>query len=220
MLFLHGYMSKKESFYYQLKSLKRYFRVVAPDLNGFGESPRLECAWSLSDYAKSVGEFIEQLRVTRLHIVAHSFGARIALKMLPGAHRVDKLVLTGAAGIKPKFSFKRSFNIALYKVLKKVLPPNKLAKFGSSDYKQLDGAARQSFVKIVNEHLDKKLPLITNNTLIICGDKDKETPLYMAKKLHRGIKNSQLYVMENVGHFAFIDKPREFNALVKDFLLK
>lgn len=78
---------------------------------------------------------------------------------------------------------------------------------------------QKSFKLIVNEHLDYALPNIKNSTLIIFGKEDKETPLYMAKKLHNGIKGSRLVVYEKAGHFAFIDKPLRFNMEVKEFLL-
>lgn len=58
MLLLHGYLSCKESFYYQIKFLSRYFRVTAPDIIGFGASARLEEPYSLDDYCDWLKEFI------------------------------------------------------------------------------------------------------------------------------------------------------------------
>ncbi|HBN13253.1 MAG TPA: alpha/beta hydrolase, partial [Clostridiales bacterium] len=45
---LHGYMSCKESFYYQIEYLSKSFKVTAPDLPGFGASAPLTAAWSVS----------------------------------------------------------------------------------------------------------------------------------------------------------------------------
>ena len=78
---------------------------------------------------------------------------------------------------------------------------------------------QESFKKIVSEHLDYALDKIENQTLIIFGEKDTETPLYMAKRLNAGIKNSKLKIIKNAGHFCFIDKPFEFNDCVREFLL-
>ena len=64
-----------------------------------------------------------------------------------------------------------------------------------------------------------KLKLIKNKVLIIFGSNDRETPLYMARKLNKNIKNSSVYIMSGCGHFCFIDNPYYFNALVKEFLL-
>ena len=67
--------------------------------------------------------------------------------------------------------------------------------------------------------MDYTLKGIKNSTLVIVGDKDRETPLYMAKKINRGITGSKLCVIKNAGHFAFIDKPQQFNGEVTEFLL-
>ena len=99
------------------------------------------------------------------------------------------------------------------------MPKNKLKNFGSKEYKSLSEIQKQSFVKIVNEHLDDLLKYVDNKTLIIFGNKDKATPIYMAKKLNKNIKNSSLVILKDCSHFAFVDKPREFNLLVKEFLL-
>ena len=55
--------------------------------------------------------------------------------------------------------------------------------------------------------------------MLIYGDKDKTTPLYLAKRMKKGIKNSKLFVLKNAGHFAFVDKKIEFNSVAREFLL-
>ena len=96
---------------------------------------------------------------------------------------------------------------------------DKLKSFYSSDYLALDDVMKQSFKKIVNQHLDGVLSKIQNKTLLIFGKQDKETPLYMARRLQKGIQSSTLIVFENAGHFCFLDKPIKFNTEVKEFLL-
>ena len=104
-------------------------------------------------------------------------------------------------------------------MLKNFLSKHKLQRFYSKDYLALNDIMKQSFIKIVNEHLDGYLSQIQVPTLIINGSLDKETPLYMAKKLNKNIKNSTLVVVQGAGHFCFIDKPNKFNMEVKEFLL-
>ena len=106
-----------------------------------------------------------------------------------------------------------------FNILSKFIDKKKLTKFYSKDYLALNPIMQQSFVKIVNEHLDYTLNGISNKTLIIFGEDDRETPLYMAKKLNKNIKNSNLIIIKNAGHFCFIDKPLAFNKAVEDFLL-
>ena len=120
MLFLHGYMSFKESFYYNISELKKYFRITAPDFPGFGASSPLPEAWSVSDYADWLEEFISAAGLSSPHIVAHSFGARVAIKLASRrADAVDKLVITGGAGlVKPRTRAYKA-KVALYRAVKK-----------------------------------------------------------------------------------------------------
>ena len=105
-------------------------------------------------------------------------------------------------------------------MLKRFINKDKLKGFYSKDYNVLPKVMKESFLKIVNEHLDDRLKLIENKTLIIFGKEDKETPIYMAKKFHKNLKDSELYLVEGAGHFCFIDKENEFNFVVKEFLSK
>ncbi len=219
LLLLHGYLSKKEYFQKQIDYFSKWFKVVAIDFLGFN-GQKIDYPFSLDDYKNSINRLIDELNVEKLDIIAHSFGSRVVLKMLPENKKIDKIVLTGAAGLKPKKSLKVRFKILKYKVLKRFVKKEKLKNFGSSDYLALDSVMKQSFVKIVNEHLDYRLKLIDNKVLLVFGNNDTETPLYMAKRLKKGLKNSSLYVIDNASHFCFLEKHEEFNIIVKEFLLQ
>jgi pimeloyl-ACP methyl ester carboxylesterase len=200
--------------------LERDFEVFAPDLKGFGQNIPMAYPYSLDDYISDVCEYMYKNGITCPSVIAHSFGARIAIKASAGDKKLfNKLVLTGAAGLKPRKTFKKTLKKATFSILKKFVPKEKLKGFYSSDYQSLDVVMKQSFVKIINEHLDGKLEKVENQTLLVFGSNDKETPLYMAKRLNKGIKNSRLIVINNAGHFCFIDKSAKFNVEVKEFLL-
>ncbi len=217
ILFLHGYLSCKESFRYQLDFFSKNYRVIAPDLTGFGENLPLSSPYSLDDYCKDVLKLLSQLKIQKYHVIAHSFGARIAIKLANTDSRIDKIIITGGAGIKPKRSIKYYFKVYLYKILKKIYKNKDFSNYGSKEYKSLSQVQKLSFIKIVNEHLDVYLPTITNKTLLVYGKKDTETPVYMAKKLNKGIKDSKL-VLLNGSHFCFIEQHGEFNKITQDFL--
>ena len=217
---MHGYLSSGQSFAYQTKFFSRDFEVFAPDLKGFGQNNDMIEPYSLDDYIQEVGEFIYKKRIINPYIVAHSFGGRIAIKgVATNKIQAKKLVLTGSAGLKPKNSIKKICKKTCFNLLKNFVSKKRLEKFYSKDYLALDDIMKQSFIKIVNEHLDGYLDKIDVPTLIINGSLDKETPLYMAKKLNKNIKNSQMIIFNGCGHFCFIDKPNKFNMEVKEFLL-
>ena len=194
--------------------------MFAPDLKGFGDNPDMPYPYSLDDYVSDVKEYIYSHNLKNPSVIAHSFGARIALSAASlDSGLFDKLVLTGAAGLKPKLTLSKAVKKSVFNLLKRFIPRENLAKFYSKDYNALSSVMKESFRKIVSFHLDDRLKYITNKTLIIFGKNDKETPLYMAKRLHAGIVGSKLIVLDNAGHFCFIDKPNKFNMEVKEFLL-
>ena len=71
VLLLHGYGSRKESFYYQTEFLSEYFRVFAPDFPAFGASEPPDEAWSVSDYASWLGKFMSSAGLEKPHVIAH-----------------------------------------------------------------------------------------------------------------------------------------------------
>mgnify|MGYP003308899457 CR=1 FL=1 len=94
----------KESFNYQLEYFSRFYRTIAPDLLGFGESPKLKSVYNLDNYVSDTIKLINELEIEKYHIIAHSFGGRIALKLAQLDKRIDKIIITGGAGLKPRRS--------------------------------------------------------------------------------------------------------------------
>ena len=88
---------------------------------------------------------------------------------------------------------------------------------GSADYVNLSGVMRETFVKTVTNHLECELPTIEHETLLLWGRNDEATPVYQAERIEAGIKNSALVVIEDAGHYAFLDKPKQFIAIAKAF---
>lgn len=194
--------------------------MFAPDLVGFGSNQNMACPYSLDDYIDSVCEYMQENGIVNPFIVAHSFGGRIAIKGIATKRiKAQKLVLTGSAGLKPKFTIKKWVKKTCFSALKKFVKKERLKRFYSKDYLALSPTMQNSFIKIVNEHLDSYLQFLDIKTLIINGKLDAETPLYMAKKLNKNIKESTLKVFDGCGHFCFIDKPNKFNMEVREFLL-
>lgn len=216
LLLLHGYLANKEIFVGAADALP-FRRTVAIDLPGFGESFPLPSAWSVDDYADCVSEVLDGLG--EADILAHSFGARIALKLAArGDARIGKMLLTGAAGLKPRRTFSYYRKVYTYKFLKHFRDPNQLdLKYGSPDYRALSPIMKESFKKIVGEDLTPLLCDVKVPVLLVFGDKDTETPPYMAERMHRGIEGSALVRFADAGHFCFLDCPARFYAVAREF---
>ena len=215
---LHGYLSKKESFLWQIKFFLRYYRVIAPDMTGFGENKGMSYPYSLCDYADEIIRLVDGLKIKKYDVLAHSFGARVAVKIANGDERADRIVFTGAAGLKPRRGLKYLFKRASFLLLKRLVPREKLAKFYSSDYRSLSPVMKESFKKIVAENLDDEVKRIQNKCLVISGKADRETPPESQRKYARYIKNSERVFIKGAGHFCFSEKPDEFNGAVFAFL--
>ena len=78
---MHGYLSSKEAFAAQVRYFSKFFRVTAIDFLGFGSSRCLTSAFSVDDYADWTKEVLTLLKVENPHVIAHSFGCRVAVKL-------------------------------------------------------------------------------------------------------------------------------------------
>ena len=189
------------------------------DLTGFGKAEKLPYPYSLEDYALEVKRILDFLGIEKVDIVAHSFGARVTVKLISlGESRIDRIIFTGAAGLKPRRRLSYLLKRASFLLLKNFIKKEKLIKFYSVDYRNLTLVEKESFKLIVNEHLDGEYKKINSKTLIVFGKKDKSTPPYMARKIKRYVKNSQLEFIKCTGHFCFVDEYDKFNSLVFSFL--
>ena len=217
LVFLHGYLSCKESFYPQIGYFSRHFRVTAPDFPGFGKSDRIPAAWSVGDYADWLEGFFKEQGIVFPYVIAHSFGGRVALKCLARG-LIDRAVLTGCAGIVKKRTMAYRIRVGGYRLVKRVSPRFAEAHFGSREYRSLSPLMRESYKKIVNEDLREEAGRIARPVLYLYGERDKETPLSSGRILHECTAGSKLAVFKGCGHFAHLEEPLMFNLAAEEFL--
>ena len=217
LVFLHGYLSCKESFYPQIGYFSRRFRVTAPDFPGFGKSDRIPAAWSVGDYADWLEGFFKEQGIIFPYVIAHSFGGRVALKCLARG-LIDRAVLTGCAGIVKKRTMAYRIRVGGYRLVKRVSPRFAEAHFGSREYRSLSPLMRESYKKIVNEDLREEAGRIARPVLYLYGERDKETPLSSGRILHECTAGSKLAVFKGCGHFAHLEEPLLFNLAAEEFL--
>ncbi len=218
MVLLHGYLSSKEAFAAQIAYFSRFYRVTAIDFLGFGGSKPLSSPFSVSDYAAWTKEVFALLDIRKPHIIAHSFGCRVAVKMLSWDNSLaDKLLLTGPAGIIRKRGFSYHVKVKTYRLVKRFAPYFAERKFGSEEYRALSPIMRESYKKIVNEDLRSDAAKIQNPVLIVEGEEDTTTPLAEAKIYLQSLQNGALKTMRG-GHFAFAEEPLLFNLITEEFL--
>ena len=168
--------------------------------------------------AAAVRSRLSALGVRGARLVAHSFGGRVALKLL--ASRPDlfsRALLVGCAGIPPKRGIRYRAKVAAYRAVRRAAPRFAERHFGSAEYRTLSPLMRESYKKIVNEDLTPCLSRIRVPVLYVFGEKDTATPPYMARALARGTEGSGLVFLENCSHFCFVEQPEKFNAVMLEF---
>lgn len=229
LILLHGWGCDLEIFKNIQTDLERDFKVYAIDLPGFGNSSEPPTAWGTEEYADLIAGFIQQLNIEKPIIIAHSYGGRVTIR-LANRLELNKIVLTGGAGIRAKRKPSYYLKVYSYKLMKWFLQLPLIRTFGepiledyrkkvgSADYRSASDIMRQVLVKAVNEDLRHLLPNIKAPTLLIWGEKDTATPVSDGKLMEKMIPDAGLVVMKNATHYAFLEKGREFLIIVRHFL--
>lgn len=215
IIFMHGWGGNKDSLACLIEKLSTRYCCISVDFYGFGDTPMPNRVLKLSDYTDSIRELCLHYHTGQVILVGHSFGGRVAIDYASKYANVDKIILIDSAGMKPRFSLIKKSKIVKYKLCKKLNIKQKTV--GSKDYRELNNLMRGTFVNIVNTFQEKQLNKIYAKTLIIWGRKDKDTPLYMAKRFNKKLLNSELHVYDG-GHFCYLDRTIQIVNDIADFL--
>lgn len=225
---LHGWGASLEAVAPIVEGLKPAFDVLALDLPGFGASDAPSRTWSVDDYASHVLTVCKQHGVERFSIVGHSFGARLAIAIASSDPAVvGRMVLTGAAGIKPRRKPSYYGKVAVAKTGRVVgavggapgknLQDRMRRRVASRDWLDVSEAMRETLRSVIGEDLTRRLANIHASTLLIWGDQDKETPLWMGRRMEREVPDAGLVVLSG-GHYVYAERPAEFIHISQHFL--
>lgn len=199
---------------------KENYHVFAPDLPGFDTEPLKNRPLNLDDYVRFVANFIKKRKLSKVILIGHSFGGRIAVKFaakFPG--KVDKLILSGAPIIRGK-TLKRKLapyashfgNIAFK------FAPWKFRNFARKIFYQIigewdyykAGKLAQTFKNIIEEDLVQYIRNVTVPVLLLWGRDDKVTPPRDIPKIRRYLSQAQSVQVQDVGHKFPYQNPKLF----------
>ncbi len=235
LLLLHGWGCDGSIFHAFEKAFSSHAALLTVDFPGHGQSGEPPVPWGVPEYAEQLRGLLDQLHIERTDLIAHSFGGRVAI-YLASHHpeRIGKMILTGAAGLRKPPTKAQSKRQKRYQRCKRLL--NMLAKvpflrkitqkllerlrlrYGSPDYNRLNENMRKTFVKVISQDLTGMLTEIQSPTLLVWGENDTETPLWMGRKMEQSIPDAGLVVFDGRSHFAFLEEAGRFQVIANQFL--
>ena len=235
LVLVHGYLGSSEMWTFQKVFFSKDFRVIIPALPGFGESHNIKSLDSINKMAKKIISVLDQKKIDKFNLIGHSMGGMIVQEItkLIG-DRVDKLICyaTGSIGDIPgRFETMDETREKLKQEGRQIsfsrVPPKWFVK-GAKDknYFLCENAVKNVSLETADNALlamknwrgKEYLKNIKNETLIIWGDKDTSYNFDQVNTLNKNIKNSRLEIFKNCAHNVHLEKPDEFNSLIKEFI--
>lgn len=222
------------------------FRVIAPDLHGFGYSskPR-DMEYTIPRQARMIFGLMEQLGIARAHVVGSSYGGAIAATIaLDQPELVEKLVLVGAVTNNHPTRYllmrlfgspiigdilsplvvgsRRLLRMRMKRVYDRHSWPMDERRVQARHLPLRTRGTHRAIIRTVRkwdaERISRDAHLLKQPTLILWGDRDREVPLADGHRLHGEISNSRLIVFQNCGHLPHEEYPQEFVEVVTNFL--
>lgn len=222
-----------------IPGLAPHFRVLAPDMAGFGFSDKPGGVAEMGLWLGQLTGFLDALGIERASVVGNSFGGGIGIRLAADhPDRVNRLVLMGAMGVSFPITegldyvwgyqpglenMRRTLDYFAYSrelvndELAEVRHRAALAPGVQEAFSALFPAPRQRWVEALATP-EEQIRAIPHETLIIHGREDQVIPLGNAYRLHSLIERSELHVFGRCGHWSQIEWADDFNALLVRFL--
>jgi pimeloyl-ACP methyl ester carboxylesterase len=220
VVLLHGLAGSARWWRRNVGALRGEYKVIIPDLIGFGRSPRAGRLPDMDRVATVLRSWLSTLGHGIVHVVGHSMGGQIAVHLASSfPEAVDRLVLVDSAGI-PHSMTPREFARACASLA----PPR--AWGDPRFFRTIAGDAwtagpvtmAQAVGHIVRDDVRPLLPGITAPTLVVWGEADRLVPPGDAEVFRRMIPDAALVQIHGAAHNPMVDRPAAFNRLVLRFL--
>ena len=232
VLILHGWGGSSDSWLEVQRILAdKGYKVICPDLPGFGQSITPPRPWNVKDYSNFVLNFTKQLGIEDFFLLGHSFGGRISIRFsIDHSEKIKKLIFCDSTGIKPKPGFKTRVIFGLAKIGNALFTPKILRRFKDAarnifylflrhkDYVKANGTMKETIKRVLEEDLLTDLPKIKTKTLIVWGGADRMVPVKYAHIFNQEIKDSQLEILPKIGHSPHLEVPEVLSQKIKEFI--
>ena len=243
ILLLHGSgpgVSAWANWRLTIQALQDQYRLIAPDLAGFGYSQFPEnMQFSRENWLKQIIDFLDAIGLEKVNVIGNSFGGSMALALaIHHPERVNKLVLMSSVGVPfeltkgldavwgytPSFeNMQAIMKIFAYnqKLVGDELVQMRYIASTKEDtraaYERMFPAPRQRWVEAMS-HPETDIRSIQQPTLMVHGRDDQVIPLSTSLTMLNWIENSQLHIYSQCGHWTQIEHAKSFTQLVANFL--
>lgn len=234
LVLVHGLADRDEAWAPMLKRLKKAgFHVYAPDLLGYGRSPRpANSDYSLDTEEQFVTDFINSLGLQKTDIAGWSMGGWIALKLAADhPDLVDRLVVYDPAGLRegqpmvPASTFHPQSAEDVQAMFALMEPgagrlKNNVAVDALHRLQGNQNVVDKNMASMLSgkDELSGVVGKVQAPLLIVWGANDKLTPLAVGQKLHTLVPASELDIVEGCGHLAPHNCSGRVAAATADFL--
>lgn len=226
----------------QIRTIPGGWRLITPDLRGFGGSTELDSvsALSIGDYADDVADLLTELSIERAVIGGLSMGGYAAFALLQSKPDIiDALILadTRAGADTPEARANRRNMLALVDregpqgVAREMMPKllgdttretNQTAEATVRRLiKQQSPVAIRGAIQRMMHRPDSTALLATIGvpTLVIAGEEDTLIPVQEAERMRDAVKGSKLVTIPAAGHLSNLEQPDAFNQALSAFLV-
>ncbi len=243
VLLIHGFGGDKDNWTRFSKSLTGSYRVIAPDLPGFGESARHpDWDYSLPPQRSRVNGFVQALGLEQFHIVGHSMGGHLAAlytHKYPG--QVLSMALFNNSGVNApdESDMQRALakgenplivdsvedfdGLIAFASYKKLFVPWPVK--GVLAQKALDRSEFNQFIfeSLKSDHLTSLEPILTdieNPALILWGEYDRILHVSSVNVMQPLLSRAEVVIMKDTGHLPMLERPAETAAQYLGFVEK
>jgi pimeloyl-ACP methyl ester carboxylesterase len=243
VVFLHGNPGSGEDWLDLLPHVGDFARAIAPDMPGYGKADRpSNFDYTIAGYARHLSGLLEQLVVTRVHLVMHDFGGPWGLQwaserptqvasitlmnigIVPGYrwHTIARIWRTPVLGeVFQRLNGRRSFRSGLNAGNPKPFPDefvNRMFDYADAGHKRAVLALyRASDLDVFSRHVGPLLKPLSLPALVIWGAADDALPVRFAQ-VQQEYFRVETHVLADCGHWPMIDDPDQVRSLVLPFL--
>ncbi|MGQ5524468.1 alpha/beta fold hydrolase [Chitinimonas sp. PSY-7] len=239
MVFLHGFSADSSNWLFLAPSFRHDFRILIPDLPGFGETGYLPKSYALEVQLARLKDFMDMLHLDQVHLVGNSMGGYIAAAFAANyPDRVASLALFNAAGVDmPKRSpfYEAALAGENQLLIRKPADFDHILKLVYHRRPYIPGFLRdhlinrgiaqadnqdQIFKEMFGQRiwLDELLLKIKAPTLILWGDDDRVLDISSIQLFKAGIPHAQTAILAKCGHVPMLERPVATAKVYRTFL--